>query len=49
MQMLDTNMVLRYLLNDNREMADEAERIIRDGSVMVKTEVIAEVVARNIK
>lgn len=44
MQMLDTNMVLRYLMNDNKEMADEAERIIRDGSVLVTIEVIAEVV-----
>lgn len=44
MQMLDTNMVLRYLINDNKEMADEAERIIRDGSVLVTIEVIAEVV-----
>lgn len=42
--MLDTNMVLRYLLNDNKEMADEAERIIRDGSVLVTIEVIAEIV-----
>lgn len=44
MQMLDTNMILRYLLNDNREMADKAEEIIKDGSVLVTVEVIAEVV-----
>lgn len=44
MQMLDTNMVLRYLLNDNKEMADEAERIIKNGSVLLTTEVVAEVV-----
>lgn len=44
MQMLDTNMVLRYLLNDNKEMADEAERIIKNGSVLVTIEVVAEVV-----
>lgn len=37
MQMLDTNMVLRYLLNDNREMADEAETIIKEGSVLLTT------------
>lgn len=42
--MLDTNMVLRYLLNDNKEMADEAERIVKDGAVLLTTEVIAEVV-----
>ena len=44
MQMLDANMVLRYLLNDNEEMADEAERIVKDGAVLLTTEVIAEVV-----
>ncbi len=44
MQMLDTNMVLRYLLNDNEEMAEEAERIIKKASALLTTEVIAEVV-----
>lgn len=44
MQMLDTNMILRYLLNDNRKMADEAEKVISEGSVQVTIEVIAEVV-----
>lgn len=44
MKMLDTNMILRYLLNDNEKMADEAEKIIREGSVQVTIEVIAEVV-----
>lgn len=27
MEMLDTNMVLRYLLNDNKEMADEVMKL----------------------
>lgn len=44
MEMLDTNMILRYLLNDNKEMADEAEKIIKGGSAQVPIEVIAEVV-----
>lgn len=44
MQMLDTNIVLRYLLNDNKEMADQAEKIIREGSALVTIEVIAEAV-----
>lgn len=44
MEMLDTNMILRYLLNDNEKMADEAEKIIREGSVQVTIEVLAEVV-----
>ena len=37
-------MILRYLLNDNEEMADIAERYIDDGNVTVTVEVIAEVV-----
>ena len=44
MVMLDTNMVLRYLLNDNVKMAEEAERVIDAGSAAVSIEVIAEVV-----
>lgn len=44
MEMLDTNMILRYLLNDNKKMADEAEKIIKRGSVQVTIEVLAEVV-----
>ncbi len=44
MEMLDTNMILRYLLNDNKEMADEAEIIIKEGSAQVPIEVVAEVV-----
>ena len=42
--MLDTNIILRYLLNDNAEMASEAERIIRDKDVQVNIEIIAEIV-----
>lgn len=44
MRMLDANMILRYLLNDNEKMADEAERIIREGNVWITIEVLAEVV-----
>ena len=44
MVMLDTNMVLRYLLNDNVEMAEKAERYVKAGNVMVTIEVVAEVV-----
>lgn len=44
MVMLDANMVLRYLLNDNEKMADEAARIIEEGPVLVTIEIIAEVV-----
>lgn len=42
--MFDTNMILRYLLNDNAQMADKAEQYIKDGEVYVTIEVIAEVV-----
>lgn len=44
MVMLDANMVLRYLLNDNEKMADEAARIIEEAPVLVTIEIIAEVV-----
>ena len=44
MVMLDTNMILRYLLNDNEEMAIEAEDIIKKQQVYVTIEIIAEVV-----
>lgn len=44
MVMLDANMVLRYLVNDNQEMADAAEKIIMAGNVCVTNEVMAEVV-----
>lgn len=44
MVMLDTNIILRYLLNDNEQMADEAEKIIRKNSAQVTIEVVAEVV-----
>ena len=44
MVMLDANMVLRYLLNDNEKMADEAARIIEESLVLVTIEIIAEVV-----
>ena len=37
-------MILRYLLNDNQEMADKAEQYLNDGDVSVTIEVIAEVV-----
>lgn len=44
MVILDTNMILRYLINDNKEMADIAEQHILSGSAQVTVEVIAEVV-----
>lgn len=44
MVMLDTNIILRYLLNDSEQMADEAENIIKENSAFVTVEIIAEVV-----
>ena len=44
MVIFDTNMILRYLLNDNQEMADQAEAYLDAGNVYVTIEVIAEVV-----
>lgn len=44
MVMLDTNLILRYLLDDHKEMACEAERIIKGENVWVSIEIIAEVV-----
>ena len=44
MKLLDANMILRYLLNDNEEMASEAETLISENSVQVTIEVMAEVV-----
>lgn len=42
MKILDANMILRFLLRDNEEMADTACEILSTGRVMVTTEVIAE-------
>ena len=44
MVLFDANMILRYLLNDNKEMADRAEQYLNTESVSVTIEVIAEVV-----
>lgn len=44
MVMLDINMILRYLLNDNEEMALKAEEIIKKEQVCITIEIIAEVV-----
>lgn len=42
--MLDTNIILRYLLDDNEEMASAAEQAIQKGNVQVSIEIMAEVV-----
>lgn len=44
MVMLDTNIILRYLLNDDERMASEAEWVIKNTSVQVTIEIFAEVI-----
>lgn len=44
MVMLDANAILRYILNDNEDMALEVTEVIRSEDVIVTIEVIAEVV-----
>jgi predicted nucleic-acid-binding protein len=44
MTRIDTNYIVRYLINDNIEMADIAEDILTNKSVFISNEVLAEVV-----
>jgi len=44
MKYVDANIILRYILNDDRKMADYAESIIDSGSAFVLPEVLAEIV-----
>ena len=41
---IDTNYIVRYFINDNEEMADEAERILLSKKVFIANEIIAEVI-----
>lgn len=43
MTLVDANVILRYLLNDNQEMARQAKTVI-DGGAYTRPEIIAEVV-----
>lgn len=43
MKLIDANVILRFLLNDNREQAEVAKLTIKDGA-FTRTEVMAEVV-----
>ena len=43
MQLIDTNVILRFILNDNSEMAQRASEVIASGAY-TKPEIIAEVV-----
>ncbi|MCF6244593.1 MAG: PIN domain-containing protein [Sulfurovum sp.] len=41
---IDTNYILRYLLNDNPEMANIAEKVILHDDIYLSNEVMAEVI-----
>lgn len=43
MIMLDANVILRYLLNDDEQMASRAENTIKNMTVQVNIEIFAEV------
>ena len=43
MKLVDANVILRYLLNDNQEMSQQAKAVIGSGAY-TKPEIIAEVV-----
>jgi predicted nucleic-acid-binding protein len=44
MKIVDANIVLRYLLNDVRELADKAALIIENDNVFIPVEIVAEIV-----
>lgn len=44
MKILDTNMIIRYFLHDNEEMADNVKRILKTEKVLMLPEVVAEVI-----
>jgi predicted nucleic-acid-binding protein len=44
MTILDTNAVLRYILNDNEQMVSIIERTLAENDCFIPTEVIAEMV-----
>jgi len=44
MQLIDTNIILRYLLEDDIKFTSQAEEIIENNNITVLTEVICEVV-----
>ena len=44
MQLIDANVILRYLLNDHAEMSSAARTLISSGKAYTKPEVITEVI-----
>ena len=41
---IDTNYIVRYLINDNIEMANIAEKILTTNEVFISNEILAEVI-----
>lgn len=44
MQLIDANVILRYLLNDSPEMSSKTRELISSGNAYTKPEVISEVI-----
>lgn len=44
MQLIDANVILRYLLNDDPEISQKAKVLVATGNTYTKPEIIAEVV-----
>ncbi|MCL2081080.1 MAG: PIN domain-containing protein [Oscillospiraceae bacterium] len=44
MLVIDANVILRLILNDNDKMVGEAKAVIRSKQVLIKNEVLAEVI-----
>jgi predicted nucleic-acid-binding protein len=49
MVMVDANIILRILLNDNQEMVEEVLNFISNNNILIKNEVLAEVVFTSVK
>ena len=47
MRFVDANVILRYLLDDDPQLAEKAAKILEQGKVHVPFEVMAEVVLCN--
>jgi len=41
MNRIDTNYIIRYLINDNIEMADRAQEIITTKDIFIANEIVA--------
>jgi len=41
---VDANIIIRFLMNDNIEQANKAEKIIEDHTILISNEVLTEVV-----